>query len=83
MFIFDYYLFFILVIYFSEKEPCQRVVTISRCGGWMATGGTDGIVRIWSFPGLRLIRALKAHTKELDDLHFSPDSKQVFFLHRF
>ncbi|CAH1388961.1 unnamed protein product [Nezara viridula] len=62
---------------FSEKEPCQRVVTISRCGGWMATGGTDGIVRIWSFPGLRMIRALKAHTKELDDLHFSPDSKQV------
>lgn len=62
---------------FSEKDPYQRIVTISRCGEWMATGGTDCIVRLWTFPGMRLSKMFKAHTKEIDDLHFSPDSKQL------
>lgn len=62
---------------FSENDPYQRVVTISRCGEWMATGGTDCIVRLWTFPGMRLSKMFKAHTKEIDDLHFSPDSKQL------
>lgn len=43
----------------------------------MATGGTDGHVRLWTFPALKSVRNINAHTKELDDIDFSPDSKTV------
>ncbi|XP_023942971.1 prolactin regulatory element-binding protein [Bicyclus anynana] len=60
------------------NDPLQRVVTISHNGKIMATGGIDGVVRIWSFPQMQLLFELKGHTKELDDLDFSPcDSRLV------
>ncbi|VVD05564.1 prolactin regulatory element-binding protein [Leptidea sinapis] len=54
------------------EDPLQRVVTISPSGELMATGGVDGIVRVWSFPQMKLLFELQGHTKELDDLDFSP-----------
>ncbi|KAK9509862.1 hypothetical protein O3M35_004763 [Rhynocoris fuscipes] len=62
---------------FSEVEPIQRVVRISRCGKLMATGGTDGHIRLWHFPAIKLSLDIKAHTKELDDVDFSPNSKEL------
>ncbi|OWR45868.1 prolactin regulatory element-binding protein [Danaus plexippus] len=59
------------------KDPLQRVVTISHDGKLMATGGVDGKVRLWSFPKMQLLFELNGHTKELDDLDFSPCSKQL------
>ncbi|XP_049871449.1 prolactin regulatory element-binding protein [Pectinophora gossypiella] len=56
---------------FSD-EPLQRVVRLSHNGKLMATGGTDGKVRLWAFPKMQLLYELKGHTKELDDLDFSP-----------
>ncbi|XP_037976870.2 prolactin regulatory element-binding protein [Plutella xylostella] len=53
-------------------EAMQRVVRISPNGKLMATGGTDGKVRLWSFPKMELLRTIDAHTKEIDDLDFSP-----------
>jgi len=38
----------------------------------MATGGTDGCVRLWKFPVLKQQHTLKAHKQEIDDLDFSP-----------
>lgn len=35
---------------FLQTEPLQRVIRISGNGSLMATGGTDGYLRIWSFP---------------------------------
>lgn len=35
---------------FLTAEPLQRVVRISPNGRLMATGGTDGHLRVWSFP---------------------------------
>ncbi|CAG2066950.1 unnamed protein product, partial [Timema podura] len=43
----------------------------------MATGGTDGHVRLWEFPTLKKKLDVKAHTKEVDDLHISPNEKWV------
>lgn len=57
---------------FSPEEPIQRVVRLSENGKLMGTGGTDGIVRLWQFPSLKQHRILKAHSKEIDDIDFSP-----------
>lgn len=44
---------------FLETEPLQRVVRISANGSLMATGGTDGYLRIWSFPQMLQTMTLK------------------------
>lgn len=62
---------------FSNDEPIQRVVRISRDGQLMATGGMDGHVRVWKFPSMEPVINIEAHSKEIDDLDFSPDSKSV------
>jgi prolactin regulatory element-binding protein len=53
------------------------VVRISLNGKIMATGGTDGFLRLWQFPSMKLLQEIKAHTKEVDDLDFSPDNLKV------
>lgn len=62
---------------FSKDEPLQRVVRISRLGNLMATGGTDGHVRLWTFPSLVKKVDIDAHRKEVDDVDFSPDESTV------
>lgn len=62
---------------FSEEEPLQRIVRISLNGKYMATGGTDGHVRLWKFPQLHKLHDLDAHTKEIDDIDFSPDGALI------
>ncbi|EDW87935.1 prolactin regulatory element-binding protein [Drosophila yakuba] len=63
--------------FLKGAEPLQRVVRISGNGRLMATGGTDGKLRVWTFPQMTLAAELAAHSKEIDDLDFSPDSKLV------
>ncbi|XP_018405671.1 PREDICTED: prolactin regulatory element-binding protein [Cyphomyrmex costatus] len=58
---------------FGNGEPLQRVVRVSLQGMTMATGDTDGRVRLWKFPQLHKLYDLDAHGKEIDDLDFSPD----------
>lgn len=60
---------------FLPSEPLQRVVRICLNGKFMATGGTDGHLRLWSFPKMVLMSDIPAHTKEIDDIDFSPDCK--------
>lgn len=62
---------------FTAVDPLQRVVRISPNGKLMATGGTDGVVRVWKFPRMAKLMEFKKHTKEVDDLDFSPDSKKL------
>ncbi|KAF6214252.1 hypothetical protein GE061_008992 [Apolygus lucorum] len=61
----------------TDAEAMQRVVRISRCGKIMACGGIDGHVRLWLFPSLKPHKDIEAHSKELDDLDFSPNSKLI------
>ncbi|KAL1513313.1 hypothetical protein ABEB36_002735 [Hypothenemus hampei] len=56
---------------FNGSEPLCRVVRVHPSGTLMATGGTDGDIRMWKFPTLEPIAKLKAHSKEIDDLDFS------------
>ena len=44
----------------------------------MATAGCDGVIRLWHFPSLNPLREIIAHTKEVDDLDFSPDCQKVW-----
>ncbi|KAJ9589375.1 hypothetical protein L9F63_017427, partial [Diploptera punctata] len=60
---------------FSMEEPLQRVVRIALSGKLMATGGTDGHVRLWNFPSLKKKIDIAAHSKEVDDLDFNPNEK--------
>lgn len=62
---------------FLSQEPLQRVVRIAPNGASMATGGTDGYLRVWSFPQMTKRSDIQAHTKEIDDIDFSPDSKFI------
>ncbi|XP_011188394.1 prolactin regulatory element-binding protein [Zeugodacus cucurbitae] len=62
---------------FLTSEPLQRVVRISPNGRLMATGGTDGHLRVWTFPQMVQRGDLASHTKEIDDIDFSPDSKYI------
>lgn len=62
---------------FDVIDPLQRVVRLSSNGKLMATGGTDGHIRLWNFPRMIRVFDLSTHTKEIDDLDFSPDSKRL------
>ncbi|XP_066589159.1 guanine nucleotide-exchange factor SEC12 [Prorops nasuta] len=57
---------------FWDVEPLQRVVRVSQDGKLMATGGTDGHVRLWKFPQMLKEHDLALHEKEIDDIDFSP-----------
>lgn len=41
----------------------------------MATGGLDGLVRLWKFPSLELMCELKGHSKEIDDIDFDSNDR--------
>ncbi|MDJ0697625.1 AAA-like domain-containing protein [Mastigocoleus sp. MO_188.B34] len=51
-------------------------VTVSPIGKFIATGGTDSIVRIWDIKG-NLIHTLKGHSDEIWNVRFSPDGKTL------
>ncbi|XP_034941483.1 prolactin regulatory element-binding protein [Chelonus insularis] len=56
---------------FSDSEPLQRIVRVSPNGKVMATGGLDGVIRLWKFPQLVKLHNLEGHTKEIDDIDFN------------
>jgi hypothetical protein len=51
-------------------EPYQKTCRISFDGKLLASGGDDGILRVFTFLDLNAVHEMEAHTKEIDDVEF-------------
>nr|KAF6430101.1 prolactin regulatory element binding [Molossus molossus] len=58
-------------------DPLQKVVCYNHDNTLLATGGTDGYVRVWKVPSLEKVLEFKAHEGEIEDLALGPDGKLV------
>ena len=62
----------------STSEPYQKCVRLSPFSNQLfATGGSDGFLRLWTFPEMSRTHEIEAHEKEIDDLDFSPDGARI------
>lgn len=52
-------------------------IAFSPDGGWLAAGGTDGILRIWETATWNLAKTLPGHTARIDSVAWSPDSSRL------
>lgn len=60
-----------------SPDPLQKVVCFNHDNTLLATGGTDGYVRIWKVPSLEKVLEFRAHEGEIEDLALGPDGKLV------
>uniref|UniRef100_A0A7N5K2W0 Prolactin regulatory element-binding protein n=1 Tax=Ailuropoda melanoleuca TaxID=9646 RepID=A0A7N5K2W0_AILME len=60
-----------------SPDPFQKVVCFNHDNTLLATGGTDGFVRIWKVPSLEKVLEFRAHEGEIEDLALGPDGKLV------
>uniref|UniRef100_A0A8C0D3X5 Prolactin regulatory element-binding protein n=1 Tax=Balaenoptera musculus TaxID=9771 RepID=A0A8C0D3X5_BALMU len=58
-------------------DPLQKVVCFNHDNTLLATGGTDGYVRVWKVPTLEKVLEFRAHEGEIEDLALGPDGKLV------
>ncbi|KAM9201463.1 guanine nucleotide-exchange factor SEC12 isoform 2-T2 [Dugong dugon] len=60
-----------------SADPLQKVVCFNHDNTQLATGGTDGYIRVWQVPSLKKVLEFKAHEGEIEDLALGPDGKLV------
>ncbi len=60
---------------FTKIFSSVRSVIFSPDGKLLATGDTDGIVRLWEASSFREILTCKGHTNVVESVAFSPDGK--------
>lgn len=68
-----------------ESEPVHAVsldsealaTALSYSGNFIATGGKDQIVRLWSFDGARHLVDGMGHSGSINSIVFSPDDRQM------
>lgn len=56
-------------------DPLQKVVCFNHDNTLLASGGTDGYIRVWKVPSLEKVLEFKAHEGEIEDLALGPDGK--------
>jgi len=54
-----------------------NVLAMSRSGRFLASGGGDGTVRIWSLPSGTPVRTQLGHTNSVAFIAISPDDRQI------
>eukprot|EP00605_Chrysophyceae_sp_TOSAG23-4_P001584 GSChrysophyteH1.ASY1.ANO1.1739.1 assembled CDS len=54
-----------------------RVVSISADGKWIATGGTAGVLRLFSYESSMLLSEAAGHSAPITSIAMSPDNKQI------
>jgi len=58
------------------EDGYQKCFSFSKDGKLIATGGTEGVVRVWNFPELSLKKEFKVQ-KEINSISFDPESRIV------
>ncbi|XP_037085914.1 prolactin regulatory element-binding protein-like [Pollicipes pollicipes] len=58
-------------------DSFQKMVRVSLDRTFLVTGGCDGHLRVWKYPGLAKLRDVKAHAKEIDDIDISPSGSKI------
>lgn len=65
-------------MFFLDGESDEgKVVAVSHSGKLIATGGSAGMVRVWSYDTSELLHAGSGHSGSISSIVFSPDDKQI------
>jgi len=62
---------------YSKPDAYQKVCRYSPDGEQFATGGLEGVVRIWKYPSFKLLKTLPALKDEVRDLVYHPAGEQL------
>ncbi|XP_053315098.1 prolactin regulatory element-binding protein [Spea bombifrons] len=60
-----------------SPDNLQKAVCFNQDGTKLLTGGVDGHLRVWEFPGMKKLLDFKAHEGEVEDIAASPGKKVV------
>lgn len=62
---------------FKAHDQNVSATAVTYKHGYLATGSWDKTIKLFSFPGLALIRSFQGHTAEITELTFSPDGTRL------
>ncbi|KAM4693760.1 guanine nucleotide-exchange factor SEC12 isoform 2-T2 [Discoglossus pictus] len=61
----------------TSPDNLQKAVSFNQDCTKMITGGADGHLRVWEFPGMKKLLDFQAHSGEIEDIAVSPGRKVV------
>uniref|UniRef100_A0A803K990 Prolactin regulatory element binding n=1 Tax=Xenopus tropicalis TaxID=8364 RepID=A0A803K990_XENTR len=59
----------------TSADTLQKAVCFNPDCTKLLTGGVDGYLRVWEFPGMKKLLDFKAHNGEIEDIASSPGNK--------
>ncbi|XP_011433226.3 guanine nucleotide-exchange factor SEC12 [Magallana gigas] len=67
---------------FHKESGFQKAVQFSRDHSILATGGSDGYLRVWKYPSMEKVFEVAAHKSDVDDIDISPDGQKIVTVSR-